>query len=133
MKLRAPEGCTSMSHAGRLYEVAPEGSIEVGQAESLDVFHSHGFTDWVEPPAAPPAAAPQGEGPTDAPGPVADEFDGMNRNGLFAWLREAGVSVMPPITNDELRVKCREAKKTLEGVGAQVVGDDEGGAPPKAV
>jgi hypothetical protein len=133
MKLRAPEGCTSMSHAGRLYEVAADGSIEVGQADSLDVFHSHGFTDWVEPPAAPPPAAPEGEGPTDAPGPVVDEFDGMNRNGLFAWLREAGVSVMPPITNDELRVKCREAKKTLEGAGIQVVDEHDGVAGPGAV
>ncbi len=118
-----------MSHAGRLYEVASDGSIEVGQAESLDVFHSHGFTDWVEPPAAP---APKGEGPTDAPGPVADEFDGMNRNGLFAWLRAAGVSVMPPITNDELRAKCREAKKTLEAVDVQAVDDHDGAAGPGA-
>ncbi len=47
MKLRAPEGCSSVSHCGRVLQVEADGSLDVEDdvAESLA---AHGFASWQE-------------------------------------------------------------------------------------
>lgn len=97
MKLRAPEGCTSISHEGRQYDVAGDGSLDA--ADSLaEVLAAHGFRPWQSPTTA-----------EEAGGAAPDSVDGLSRTALFALLRQRGVRVAPPITNRELRAAARQA------------------------
>lgn len=97
MKLRAPEGCTGVSHEGRQFKVAGDGSLDAedGLAE---VLAAHGFRPWRSPTAAGEAGVP-----------AADDVDGLSRSALFALLRKRGVRLALPITNAELRAAARQA------------------------
>lgn len=106
MKLRAPEGCRSVSLYGEALAIPESGSIVVDEA-AASILVSHGFAlcDTVAPDG--PEAAPT---PTpDRPGSGSDEVDALGRRGLFALLRSKGVPVSLPITNRELRAAARRA------------------------
>ena len=90
MRLRAPAHCTGLSHEGRDYPVAVDGHIEV-EDHLAPFFLARGFT------RAPPAA---GSTP---------DVDALNCPALFALLRDKGVRVRPPITNEALREAARRA------------------------
>jgi len=47
MKLRVPEGCYAVSHAGQPIEIADDGSVEV-EDSAQKVLVSHGFLPWDE-------------------------------------------------------------------------------------
>ena len=96
MKLRAPEGCTGISHDGRQFKVAGDGSLEVEDGLA-DVLAAHGFQPW------------QVQLADEAGVAAADDVDGLSRSALFALLRRRGVRVAPPITNAELRAAARQA------------------------
>lgn len=91
MKLRAPDGCTSVSHDGRSYGVAADGSLEVEESVAA-ALAAHGFAPWGR----------------EAPRDVVD-IESLNRPALFALLREKGVHVALPISNAELRAAARRA------------------------
>jgi hypothetical protein len=46
MKLRAPEGCASVSHCGRVLQVETDGSLEIEDAEIAESLLAHGFSLW---------------------------------------------------------------------------------------
>ena len=131
MKLKAPENSGGANVAGVAYNVALDGSINAAAAH-VDALRSHGFVDWIDDPELPVkivevekpiiveklVEVPVEDNPNEIPPVDADEFDGMNRGGLFAWLKAQGVSVSPPITNDELRAKARDVKATLAAAAA---------------
>ena len=96
MLLRAPAHCTGLSHAGRDYPVGADGRIEV-EDHLAPFFLAHGF---VREAVQPPSPLVGGEVP---------DIDALNRKGLFALLREKGVRVRLPITNDALREAARRA------------------------
>lgn len=45
MKLRVPNGCSEVSHAGRVIEILDDGSVRVDD-DAREVLVSHGFTLW---------------------------------------------------------------------------------------
>ena len=104
MKMKAPANSGGASVGGVEIVVGEDGSAEVPD-QFVDALRGHGFTDWRDAPASAPA-----DDPNAPPAPVADEFDGMTRNGLFAWLKANGVSVQLPQSLDSLRALCRAAK-----------------------
>jgi hypothetical protein len=46
MKLRAPEGCSSVSHCGRVLQVEADGSINVEDDAVAVSLVAHGFSRW---------------------------------------------------------------------------------------
>ena len=98
MKLRAPKGCSSVSHGGRILKIAADGSLDI-EDEAAEVLAAHGFQPWEEDTGA-------AEGIEAFPG---DDFESLNRKALFALLRKRGVRVALPITNAELRAAARRA------------------------
>ena len=79
---------------------------------------SHGFADWVEPPASVRdgkvvekiVEVEKAEDPNAPPEPVEDEFEALSRNGLFAWLKAHEISAPLPQRNESLRALARAAK-----------------------
>lgn len=118
MAWRAPQGFNGMSFRGCAIIVDDHGCVDLAQFdpafvhELVGILPSHGFSliDDAAPAAAENEADDDQSGGDRADGAVTDEFDAMKRGELFAWLREAGVSVMPPIANHELRARARAAK-----------------------
>jgi hypothetical protein len=104
MKLRAPHGCASICHDGKIFIVEADGGIEVSKAMAAPLA-AHGFTPWEE--------KSEGASPELAAG-TADDIDALNRRELFAFLRERGVRVRLPITNDALRAAARAALREPE-------------------
>ncbi len=99
MFLRAPVGCTAISHEGRAYPVGADGVIEV-EDHLAPLFLAHGFAICAADAARPaPVSVPE-----DAP-----DLDTLNRRELFALLREKNVRVRVPITNAGLREAARRA------------------------
>ncbi len=96
MLLRAPAHCTGLSHEGRDYLVGADGRIEV-EDHLAPFFLAHGFVREAVPAPSPLVG---GEVP---------DIDALNRKALFALLREKGVRVRLPITNDALREAARRA------------------------
>jgi hypothetical protein len=92
IKMTPPDGCTSASIDGRWLEFDSDGTVDV-ETHHVPILESHGFSV--------PAASAENAGGSD-PGQ-------MNRTELFAFLKARGVSVAPPITNEELRVAARRA------------------------
>ena len=97
MKLRAPPGCTKVSHGGRVLTVEADGSLEADKATAR-VLSAHGFLPWQEPSDVEAT-------PAEADGVV----DRLNRSALFALLRDSGVRVALPITNAQLRAAAKRA------------------------
>ena len=98
MKLFHPDPAASITVDGVTYDVgddAPDSVLSEGAA--------HGFLAASDAYVAP---APSDDVTADGQ-PVADPFDALNRNGLFAWLRDHDVSIKPPVTNEELKAACR--------------------------
>jgi hypothetical protein len=84
MKLRAPAGCTSVSHGGRTLTVAADGSLEV-EDHVAAALAAHGFAPCGnETPSD--IAEVQGDRGTIA----APDIDSLKRPALFALLREKG-------------------------------------------
>jgi hypothetical protein len=102
MKLRAPDGCTSVSHDGRTYSVAADGSLEVEDPIAA-ALAAHGFAPWRNEDRV--ASGVKVDGKSIA----APDIDSLNRPALFALLREKGVRVALPISNAELRAAARRA------------------------
>lgn len=108
MKLWAPEGCVTLSYQGRILAIDEDGSIDV-EADAFAALAPHGFV------SSPPDAAHQSEEAVsqgeDAPSGSGlsdhDAIESMNRPALFAFLKERGVSVSLPVTNEELRAMAR--------------------------
>jgi hypothetical protein len=154
MKLRAPVGCCAASYAGRVIEIAEDGSVEVEDNFEV-VFFTHGFKPWESPDSTPfPTGKRCGEfaaramdiametvpvtdpnctsvAPVEAPMPAdgcvdtgtststsdmgVDDISALSRRALFAFLREKGISVSLPITNEELRAAARRSGAALSG------------------
>ena len=119
MRLSAPENWQQATIFGQLYVIDDDGAVEVADPRHAAELRSFGFTDFVEPA---PAADPDPRLPA---GPVADEFDGLNRNGLFDWARAHGLRMPTPITLDQQRAACRAhaAKLAAERDAAQESAD----------
>ncbi len=96
MKLRAPPGCTNVSHGGRVLIVEADGSLESDLA-TAHVLAAHGFLPWHERPPEVEAAM------------ETDFVDRLNRSDLFALLRDRGVRVVLPVTNAQLRSAAKRA------------------------
>lgn len=107
MKLRAPEGCSTVSHRGRLFIVAPDRSIEVAESAAASLA-AHGFLLWEEARPGEPAAALRDDLEFGDLG-----VESLNRPALFALLRKRGVRVSLPITNDDLRAAVRASLAKL--------------------
>jgi hypothetical protein len=97
MLLRAPAHCTGLSHDGHDYPVTADGLIAV-EDHLAPVLLAHGFVPWSEARAG-DVTPVGGDDPPD--------IAALNRPALFALLREKGVRVRPPITNDALRAAAR--------------------------
>jgi hypothetical protein len=141
VKLRAPDGISSIVHDGVEVPIGDDRSVEVDDL-SAEVFQVHGFRPWNGgKSAAPIDAAPyshkvlhllerprrtldvlpaeglQASLPATAPGTVIppddteQDISGLNRRALFAFLRAKGVSVSLPVTNEELRAAARRARE----------------------
>jgi hypothetical protein len=96
MKLRAPPGCTKVSHGGCVLFVDAEGSLETDEATAR-ALAAHGFLPWQEPQ------------PPEADAQEADFVERLNRSALFALLRDRGVRVALPVTNAQLRAAAKRA------------------------
>jgi hypothetical protein len=137
VKLCAPDGISSIVHDGVEVPIGDDRLVEVDDL-SAEVFQVHGFRPWnggenaVPMDAVPhshmvldafPAEGLQASLPAMAPGTVIppddtqtggeqeQDFSGLNRRALFAFLRAKGVSVSLPVTNDELRAAARRARE----------------------
>jgi hypothetical protein len=110
MKLRAPQGCTSVSHGGRDIAIAADGSLDVAD-EIAAALAAHGFVPWLrDAPSAAHAGLRGDVAPTRGDcKKVAPDIESLNRPALFALLREKGVRVSLPISNAELRAAARRA------------------------
>ena len=103
IKLRAPEGATSVSHGGIEYEVT-RGALEVPhESIARELMETHGFVAWDEP------AKPEEDEDREK-----DEFDKMSRAELFAYLKAQGVAALPSHKDVALRGMAREAKAKTE-------------------
>lgn len=108
MKLRAPDGCAAVSHEGRAFAIAADGSIDVEDRVAA-ALAAHGFTPW-HGEARNIADATRDAGVAIDPDRAAkDDIDSLNRPALFALLRGKGVRVSLPISNAELRAVARRA------------------------
>lgn len=123
MLMLPPPNCHGINIAGQEYLANEDGLVDIPPT-AVDDAQSHGFviaTDAPVPAAKPeivtktveivktvevPVPSPEDNPDSDATA-VGDIFDGMNRNGLFSWLRDHGVTASPPITNDALRALAR--------------------------
>jgi hypothetical protein len=141
VKLRAPDGISSIVHDGVEVSIGDDRSVEVDDL-SAEVFQVHGFRLWnggkraapidvvphshkvlhlLERPRRTldvlPAEGLQASLPATAPGTVIppddteQDISGLNRRALFAFLRAKGVSVSLPVTNEELRAAARRARE----------------------
>jgi len=97
MKLHAPVGCTSVSYRNSPLAIDDGGMIDVDETAAA-ILAAHGFA------SVPAAVVVQKEESDEA-----DEFAGLNRIELFAFLRTKGISVSLPITNRALRTAARNA------------------------
>jgi hypothetical protein len=95
MKMRAPEGCCGLVHDGRFLAIGADGCVDIDAAEAA-ALAAHGFVAVPDAPAADDADA-------------MPDIDAMGRSALFAYLRDRGVTVTLPITNEALRAAAREA------------------------
>jgi hypothetical protein len=103
MKLRAPQGCASICHDGRIFVVADDGSIDVPKAV-VTALAAHGFT-----PCADDAAASEETEEAEPPAPV--NISTLTRAELFAFLREYGAQASRRDTNVKLRAAARAVLK----------------------
>lgn len=132
-KLRAPEGVTSINHGGITLKVGPDGSLDGPH----DALAPHGFTLWDAPNrdfdglsraeivahlqtlSTPDLASllaeasaktrKNAEKEADVSGnPTPEQIDAMSRNDMFAYLKQRGVAVSLPVTNEELREIARK-------------------------
>ena len=123
MKMKAMPGAAFTPHDGEAI-VADESGVAEIPDHHVEVSKSHGFEEWVEPPEMPvriervevPVEVEkivEVEKPEDPNAPAAnvvDEFEMLNRNGLFAWLKARDIKAPLPQTNESLKALCREAK-----------------------
>ncbi|WP_020177060.1 hypothetical protein [Methyloferula stellata] len=112
MKLRAPPGCGAASHGGERIEIDTEGCVIV-EDPAAHALRAHGFLPLSEAEArcdAPPRL-PHTELSSEKHDSPGDEIEGLNRRGLFAFLKAKGVGVTLPVTNDELRALARRANE----------------------
>jgi hypothetical protein len=87
MKLRAPAGCASVSHEGRVVKVDDEGAIEIDDA-SAKIFIAHGFAPWRE------SAVPQ--------------TGDMTRDELIARVMEKTLHLLQTSDTEEIRARLRQ-------------------------
>lgn len=106
MKLKAPDNFGGAVVNGHAYSPAEDGSIDVDPGDIEDL-RSHGCTDWVGLPPDDPRSRPE---------EVGDEFDALNRNGLFAWAKANGLKMGTPITLEEQRAACRAHVVAMRGM-----------------
>jgi hypothetical protein len=107
MKLRAPSGCTGVSHGGRTFTVEADGSLDV-ESDVAAALAAHGFSPWPLEPRDGETPRDGGRGDPSCSRAEID-IDSLNRPALFALLREKGVRVALPISNAELRAAARRA------------------------
>jgi hypothetical protein len=102
MRLRAPPGCESVSHAEQTIHVDEFGHVDVHE-DIANALLAHGFVHVIDNiPKPKPLKEIQDRKPLDVKsgeGPI----ESLNRQELFAFLRANGVSIKLPITNHDLR------------------------------
>ena len=98
MKLRAPEGCASICHDGRIFIVEADGSIEV-KKEMVAPLAAHGFVPW----------SADARLPDESKGTEEVDIEALDRAGLFAFLRANGIRASRRDTNAILRAAARKA------------------------
>jgi hypothetical protein len=112
VKLWAPEGCVTLSYQGRILAIDEDGSIDV-EADAFAALAPHGFVS--NPPDGTPqpveSIAQRAEAASASGLADDDRIESMNRPALFAFLKEKGVSVALPVTNEELRALARRAPR----------------------
>lgn len=107
MKLRAPEGCASICHEGRIFVIAADGTLDVND-EMVAVLAAHGFMPCDQ------ALTHAAESP-----PSPDEkidISALNRAGLFAFLKAHGIRASRRDTNEKLRAAARAALQARRNV-----------------
>lgn len=102
MKLRAPQGCASIFHDGRIFVVADDGSIDVPKPVAASLA-AHGFAPWGDDAAA--------AEPDETEPPKRINAATLTRAELFAFLRKHGVQASRRDTNVKLRAAVRAALK----------------------
>jgi hypothetical protein len=108
MKLRAPQGCASICHDGRIFVVADDGSIDVPKAIAATL-DAHGFTPWADADAVPDTGGEIEAEDVEAPRRI--NVATLTRAELFAFLRERGASASRRDTNVKLRATARSVLK----------------------
>jgi hypothetical protein len=96
MKLRAPPHCSVVVHGGATLVVAPDGAIEVPEADAAHLL-AHGIRPWASPQV-----------------PLAHRSDdraikAMSRAAVIAALTTMGRAVAPTTRTAELRRTLRRA------------------------
>ena len=94
MKLRAPPGCSALTHGGETLAVAADGSFESGEAAAA-VFLAHGCEPWAEPPRR------------AGPRPI----DALTRAEIVVALKARGLHGPAGTSTADLRQKLRRAIK----------------------
>jgi hypothetical protein len=109
MKLCVPPGCGAASHNGHTIEIDAQGCVDVDE-EAAHALAAHGFIALSELEGL-EDVRPRSLSATEQarPLPPADHISQLNRRSLFAFLKERGVGVSLPVTNDELRALARAA------------------------
>jgi hypothetical protein len=97
MKLRAPEGCRSISLKGRSLFVAADGSLDVGDDVASDL-SAHGFTPW-----------------RGAKSCNVNSLDGMSREGLVAALMDLYRRNLEAGETEAIRAKLRALHAAAAG------------------
>jgi hypothetical protein len=91
-----------VSHGGRIIDIDTDGFVYVDE-DAADALQAHGFTRVSEKDAD-----FEGDCPLPSKG-IDDGIDRLKRGELFALLKEHGVGVSLPITNEELRTLAKDA------------------------
>lgn len=94
MKILAPKGTTSASHAGEEIEFNSEGIAEVSTAVGKHLCDSFGFTV-------------PGEKQVEKAKLPDDKFTDMSRAEVIGYLKEKGLPVVPSTDTDTLKAQAR--------------------------
>jgi hypothetical protein len=95
MKLQAPPGTTSISHAGEPVTIEADGTCEVSNAAALHLCDSFGFTLAGKDKAAPKEK------------PIEDKFTGMSRPELIGYIKSKNLPFVPSTSDEAARAIAR--------------------------
>lgn len=111
MKLKAPEGTSSISVGGENIDIAADGTCEVSGALAHELCDSFGFTVF-------------GANKTAQAAPVIDKFTDMSRAEIIGYIKGKGLPVVPSTDTDTLRAQARTQYSPAERAADEAVKND---------